>query len=266
MDWITDHYLHLLAVVAVFAPLEALLPRNRQRVLLRDQWQTDVAWAVVGWVLVSVVTVPFVGLAMMALEPLVPGAVREAVASQPIWLQVVEIIVLADVYYYAIHYAAHRIPLLWRFHAVHHSIETMDFTANYRVHPVDQAITAGSAIVLPTVLGFEGEALALFLLQFTWHSTLKHSNVRVGWGPLRWIFATPAFHHWHHTNVPGTLDKNFAGQLPILDLIFGTANMEERETPAVYGVSDPVPTGFVDQCFYPFRRAPALPEAEESGG
>jgi sterol desaturase/sphingolipid hydroxylase (fatty acid hydroxylase superfamily) len=84
---------------------------------------------------------------------------------------------------------------------------------------------------------------------------LKHSNFKISFGPLRWILASPTYHHWHHANQPEAYDRNFAGQLPLIDLLFGTAIMKEAEGPSAYGVDEPIPEDFVGQLIVPFRKA-----------
>jgi sterol desaturase/sphingolipid hydroxylase (fatty acid hydroxylase superfamily) len=180
--------------------------------------------------------------------------VRAAVASQSLWLQVVEALVIADVGFYAAHRMFHRVPWLWKFHAVHHSIEELDWLAGARVHPVDQIVTRATSILPLYVLGFPDAALGLFSGIYFWQSFLVHSNVRLSFGPLRGWIASPEFHHWHHANHPEAYDRNFAGQLVILDRLFGTLYMPPGLAPARYGTNDPVPRTYVGHLFYPFKR------------
>ena len=63
------------------------------------------------------------------------------------------------------------------------------------------------------------------MLIYGWQSVLIHSNVRLNFGPLRWLLASPEFHHWHHSNYREARNKNFAGQVPVLDYLFGTLHL-----------------------------------------
>ncbi len=74
-----------------------------------------------------------------------------------------------------------------------------------------------------------------------------------GLGPLRWLLASPQFHHWHHANETHAFDKNFAGQLPFLDALFGTLYIPGKAMPKAYGTGDPVPPLYHEQLLYPFR-------------
>jgi sterol desaturase/sphingolipid hydroxylase (fatty acid hydroxylase superfamily) len=109
--------------------------------------------------------------------------------------------------------------------------------------------------VLPLyALGFSGAAIGIFSAIYFWHSLLLHANVRLSFGPLRWLIASPEFHHWHHANQREAYNMNYAGQLAFLDKLFGTMYMPEGQMPAKYGVDDPVPHTYVPQLRYPFKR------------
>src|SRR5262249_17185411 len=91
----------------------------------------------------------------------VPLPVRAAIADQPYWLQIVEIIVIADLGIYFVHRMFHSIPLLWRFHQIHHSSEELDWLAAYRVHPVEQIAFRGISLAPIFALGFSDAAIAV---------------------------------------------------------------------------------------------------------
>ncbi|MGX5842525.1 sterol desaturase family protein [Mesorhizobium sp. ArgA1] len=135
---------------------------------------------------------------------------------------------LADTGFYLAHGAFHAVPFLWRFHSIHHSIEEMDWLAAHRVHPVDQILTKSASFLPVFALGFSTTAILIFTLVYQWQSLFVHSNTRIRVGPLKWLLASPQFHHWHHANEREAWDKNFAGQLPLLDMLGGTLFMPDR--------------------------------------
>jgi sterol desaturase/sphingolipid hydroxylase (fatty acid hydroxylase superfamily) len=135
---------------------------------------------------------------------------------------------------------------------VHHSIEKMDWLAGYRVHPIDQILTKGASLLPCFALGFSTWAIGASFVLYHWHSLLLHSNVRINFGPIRWLIASPNFHHWHHSKETEAQNKNFAGQLAILDILFRTAHMPAGRWTPSYGVSEPVPRTYVNQILYPF--------------
>jgi len=254
-----DRLLFLLCAAMIFVPLEQILPRLKHKKILRADLKLDLAYMLVGATLTMLVSVVFITLVVGALDDHIPAFIQSQVRSQPLWAQVIMLIILGDFYYYWMHRLFHRVPFLWKFHAVHHSIEELDWIAAYRTHPVDTAITNSGVLILALLLDVSAAALAIFSVQFSWHSLLKHSNVKVGWAPLRWVFVTPTFHHWHHANDAEAFDKNFAGQFPMWDLLFGTAIRNQSDGPAAYGVDDPVPRTFLRSLAYPFAASMPVP-------
>jgi len=105
-----------------------------------------------------------VGLTVIGSGWLIGDSVHAAVASQPVWLQFVEALLLADLGFYLAHRAFHAFPPLWKFHAVHHSIEELDWLAAARVHPVDQIITKGVSFLPVFALGFSDMVIAGWML------------------------------------------------------------------------------------------------------
>lgn len=258
-----------LIVALVFLPLERLLPRRREQPVLRRYWTVDTFYFLLNRIPIGIGFLLLIALAVGAGQALLPAEWRAAVAAQPFWLQVAEMIVVADLLFYAVHRLFHAVPFLWRFHAVHHSIEDLDWLAAHRVHPVDQILTKGVSLIPCFALGFSDAAIGVSLLIYKWHALLLHSNVRVDFGPLRWVIATPAFHHWHHADEPDAWDRNFAGQLSLWDVLFGTANMPAGKLPSRYGIGETLPASYLSQLLYPFRSnskdeqpAPLAPEGQ----
>lgn len=246
------HYLLIFSMV--FMPLERLLPYHDGQAIIRKQWLSDISYVFInGLLLAGAFGLVIFGL-MGAANLFIPEFISAAVISQPIWLQVVELIILGDIAFYWTHRAFHHYPFLWRFHAVHHSIEDLDWLAGHRVHMMDQLLTKGASLVPAICLGFSIEAIAIWGMIYAWHSVSLHSNVKISLGPLNGIIASPHFHHWHHAAEVEAHDKNFAGQLSILDRIFGTIYLPER-APSAYGIKDKLPTNWAGHFFYPFRRA-----------
>jgi len=256
----TDHLVFVLGAALLFIPLEHLLPRLKEQKLLRSGLRLDLAFMLIGVLGTMLAATVFVTIIVGLFTHIIPEAAKSFVAAQPIWVQVILLIVAGDFYYYWAHRLFHTVPALWKFHAVHHSIEEMGWVAAYRTHPIDTAITNSGFVIIVLLFDFDLAAHAIFSAQFAWHSLLKHSNVAVGWGVLRWLYVTPRFHHWHHANVAEAHDKNFAAQFPLWDVIFGTALMKADRDPPKYGVDDPVPDTFLGALAYPMK-----PERPDEG-
>lgn len=242
-----------IAIVAlIFIPLELLFPLHPRKPWRRN-WINDAVFLVVNVIPITFGIVFFSVAISQAARLWLPPGLGAAIRGQPLWLQVIEILLLADIGFYLAHRAFHAVPFLWRFHAVHHSIEELDWLAGFRVHPIDQILTKTASYLPVLLLGFSDSAIIVFALIYKWQSIAIHSNTRFRFGPLRWLIATPQFHHWHHANQSEAHDRNFAGQLAFLDLIGGTLHMPGG-MPGRYGIDAPMPQRYDLQLIHPFRR------------
>ena len=128
-------------------------------------------------------------------------------------------VVVADLAEYFIHLALHKVPFLWRFHAVHHSSKALDWIAGSRSHFVDDTLVRGF-ILVPLMLGFSQSIILAYLIFVTLHATWTHCN----FGPnAKWLekyLVMPRYHHWHHTSQKEGIDKNFAIHFPWIDKMF----------------------------------------------
>lgn len=176
------------------------------------------------------------------------------VLALPKWLQAVVILTVGDFFAYWSHRWFHG-RRMWRFHAVHHSSQDLDWLSSVRLHPVNELVSRICQAVPFVVLGFSPLVLAAYVPFLTFYSIFIHANVSWTFGPLRYVVATPEFHRWHHTSEEEGLDKNFAGLLPFWDMVFGTFYMPRGVHPLKFGIQgDPVPDDFWGQMMYPFRR------------
>ncbi len=235
---------------AVFVPLEKLFALRRQKTFRRG-WLTDVTHVVVNGtvstvmavVLAIAIALPLIWLRPLDLEGQLPGAASITLA--------IAIVLLGS---YWGHRLSHTVPFLWRFHAVHHSIEEMDWLAAGRLHPFDSAMTQVFFLVPLVVLGYDGGVFAGAAVFVTALAIFQHANVRLRFPVLRWVINTPQWHHWHHSAHAEALNKNFG--LPAIDRIFGTAYLPKGVYATEFGITDPVPeASYSRQMAYPFSRA-----------
>ncbi|MCE9508166.1 MAG: sterol desaturase family protein [Alphaproteobacteria bacterium] len=237
----------------VFVPVERVLAFRPEQKIFRRGWGVDLTHVMVTGFLIKAGTIVLFALSAAFLEKQIPAHLRAAVAAQPFWLAFLEVLLIADLGFYWVHRAFHAIPLLWKFHSVHHSIEEMDFLAAHRVHPLDQILTRSATLLPVFALGFSPQVILLWTAVYHAQSLLLHSNIKLGFGPLRRIIALPVFHHWHHARHPEAVDRNFSGQLSLLDLLFGTLHLPPGKVPEKYGIDAPVPGSYLGQLAHPFR-------------
>ena len=161
---------------------------------------------------------------------------------------------LTDLVQYWVHRAFHRIPWLWRFHAVHHSAKAMDWMAGARMHFIEIVVLRGLTVIPMQIFGFSPEVIKAYILLVYVYSTLIHANIT--WSPnwLTKFLVTPRFHHWHHGIEREAIDVNFAIHFPLFDRLFGTFFMPERRWPDGYGIPEEMPQGYLRQFLFPFKR------------
>jgi len=245
-----------LFLVLVFRPLELAFPAKPGQRFFRPAFFTDLCFFVGQYLLWTGVVFWILSHFGDLLDTLVPTGFRVAVASQPWWAQALEVIVLSDFCVYWGHRLQHRTPLLWRFHAVHHSAEHLDWLAAHREHPIDTVYTMGLINLPAFVLGFPLETLAgLIAFRGLW-AIYIHSNVRLPLGPLKMLIGAPQLHHWHHDR-----DReagNYANISPLMDIVFGTYRCPDHE-PAAVGVSEPMPRTYLGHMV-----APLLPRNHQA--
>jgi sterol desaturase/sphingolipid hydroxylase (fatty acid hydroxylase superfamily) len=236
----------------LIVPFEKMFPRHRGQRVRRPLMLLDVRWALT--TALSSVAAIAVGIVIGVLSlSWVPGlALRPLVTLLPGWLLPFVGIALFDIAIYWAHRWSHEVPVLWRFHSVHHSTEQLDWISGFRAHPLDGAIVAPVALFL-IAAGFDNTFTgALAVVQFL-TGLFLHANVRWRLRPLHRLVITPEFHHWHHSYEPEAHSSNYSVFLPLWDILFGTYYMPRNKRPVRYGVADPVPTTMRGQLVYPFR-------------
>ncbi|RYE36523.1 MAG: sterol desaturase family protein, partial [Hyphomicrobiales bacterium] len=239
----------------VFVPLERAFPQRRTQGTFRRGWLTDVQYFFFSHASVQLMSVlvllPVVNLG----ESIAVTQFGEEIRKIPLALQFVLCIFVADLSQYWVHRAFHGIGLLWRFHRVHHSVETMDWIAGSRLHLVDVIVTRGFVLLPLVALGFDSRALYAYLGFVSVHAVFIHANFAPRHRVIeRWL-AMPRYHHWHHAREEAAIDKNFAVHLPVYDRLFGTHYMPEDRWPAAYGLDGVrAPEGLVNQFVWPLRK------------
>lgn len=180
----------------------------------------------------------------------------------PFWQQCLAILLLQDVMLYWLHRAFHT-RSAWKIHAVHHSPTVLDWPSAGRNHIVNHLLTVVLVDVATRLLGFAPAAIVLLAPLQVFYSSMVHANLNWSFGPLRYVFASPVFHRWHHTTEAEGLDKNFASTFAFLDLLFGTFYLPPGKVPEQFGVDDPsFPEGYFGQQLYPFLSPASSPAPE----
>lgn len=268
-------YVHwMLILCGVFLALERLRPWRRQPVLRRG-WSVDLGYVALNGHFLGVLLAKFTGPASRWVSDALGLEVARArlhgglASGWPAAVQFLVALVVLDFLQWCIHNALHRVPWLWRFHQVHHSIEVLDWAGNLRFHWMEIVVYKSVQYVPLALLGFDGGVLLAHAVFSTFMGFWNHSNLDVDIGPLRYVFNNPRMHVWHHDRdeVPLPPGVNFGINLSVWDWWFKTAWLPTTDRqPRRLGFAgiDRFPTTLVGQLLFPLpltrlSRRPAAP-------
>ncbi len=250
--------------LAVWA-LEIILPwRKKQPVIRKDFWLD--AWymffnffvfSLIGYAAVSNVVVHWVRT--FAADALGISAFDIFdVRVWPWWAQMLTLFLVRDFIQWNVHRLLHKVPWLWRFHQVHHSVQQMGFAAHLRFHWMETVVYRFIEYLPLALFGFsltDFFAVHIFALTI---GHLNHANIDLKYGPLRYILNNPRMHIWHHAKTlpEGAVGVNYGISLSIWDYLFGTAYEPASGRDIALGFEDVerYPHGFFRQMFKPFRK------------
>jgi len=255
----------LLAVSAAFALAERLHPARREQPVLRPQLANDLFYLAFNGHFYALLTGALALAAAQRTQALV-GSVVELPASslltgRPFALQFVVYLLVSDFLQWCVHVLLHKVPFLWSFHKVHHSIHRMDWAGNFRFHWVELVVYR-SLLYLPLLLlGGDGAPLFAVAVFATAWGHFNHANLDVSIGPLGWIFNSPRMHLWHHdASTEGGVSKNYGIVLSLWDFLFRTAYWPRDRAPERigYGGDGEMPADLPRQIAFPiFKRRTA---------
>jgi len=199
------------------------------------------------------------------------------VSAWPAGVRFVAALLLTDFLRWFSHLVRHKVPLFWTFHAVHHSQRELNLFTDARVHPVD--IMVSSTIKFIPMFMFQNavSVILAWAVVETVYPKFYHANVKLNFGPLRYILVTPQSHRLHHSREPEHADRNFGFIFSIWDRIFGTHWLDDEDY-AETGIEDPdfpIESGggvkplfgsFCRQFVYPFKQAISMGRDLVGGG
>lgn len=214
-------------VFATMATLEFVVSARKLRVPKGRRWPRNLGLTMINTAILRVVFPAGATAAALWASAHHFGLFQHLALPPP--LGIVLAVVLLDLAIYAQHVAFHAVPLLFRFHRVHHADVDFDVTLGTRFHPVEMVLSMLVKLAAVAVLGAPAAAVVLFEVILSVTSLFSHANVRVQGGidrVLRWILVTPAMHVIHHSAAANETNSNFGFNLPWWDRLFGTYRAE----------------------------------------
>ena len=173
--------------------------------------------------------------------------VVDTTRNLPLPVALVAGLVITDFFVWLAHVLKHKIPLLWRFHVIHHSQTQINMFTSNRIHPVehiqDLAIQTLPYFILFPSLTSNWKSFMLLNVAYAWQQRFQHSNIATNLGPLRYIIVTPQSHRIHHSLIEEHWNSNY-GSVFTWDRLFGMQH-DDVESYPITGLNDrdfPEPT------------------------
>ena len=197
----------------------------------------------------------------IAVLPLIAGLLVLApiwTSSWPLVFQLLLAILISDIGITLAHFASHRLRLLWRLHAIHHSVKRLYGFNGLMKHPLHQFIETVAGTTPLLIIGVPQNVLMLLVVAVVFQLLLQHSNVAYFTGPLKKVLAINSVHRFHHLNTAKEGDVNFGLFTTLTDRFLGTAYFDSERTIGTKDLgiaSEPnYPTNYWQQLMQPFQR------------
>lgn len=234
--WYVNYFYWLIALSLIVWALEVFFPwRKNQSVFRKDFWLDTFYMFFNFYIFKLIIFIAFSNLTSKFFLDVLGGEFKDFaifnMSGYELWIQLLVFFVVTDFIQWFTHVQLHKYEFLWRFHKVHHSVEEMGFAAHLRYHWMENIFyTPMKYIVVMLFFGFEpASAFIVYYLSIA-IGHLNHANIKLTYGPLKYIFNNPVMHLWHHSyNLPKDRRKgvNFGISLSVWDYIFGTSYVPE---------------------------------------
>ncbi len=253
MDPVLTLLLVYFGLVATIALLERLMPHDpswnaNDGQVANDLFHTFTSYFVLGALVEA-------GVIVLIAKLVLVSATLSGFALWPVqWplaAQFVLLLLVAEIGAYTAHRLSHKVPLLWRFHAMHHSAPSLYWLNTGRFHLIDVIETIVLALPLPLLLGAPAGLMFLFTCITMFIGVLSHCNIEMRFGLLDWLFNTPGVHRWHHSPQTEESDANYGENLMVYDVLLGT-HYRPNKRPYDIGNKTAVPASIWGQLIRPF--------------
>lgn len=262
VPWQNNYFWGLIIISLVVWLLEILFPWRKEQPVFRKDFWLDVFYMFFNFFIFTIAVSGFYKVVELSFVKLGIGMASIQLTNLsmlPIWLELLVFFLVLDFVQWFTHVLLHRFQFLWRFHKVHHSVKEMGFAAHLRYHWMENILYKPLKVfVVMLIGGFEPEQA--FIVHFIAISIghLNHANIKLTYGPLKYILNNPVMHLYHHAyKLPKSRKHgvNFGISLSLWDYIFNTNYIPESSGKIDLGYTDDhnMPKNFFSQMFYGFR-------------
>lgn len=262
---LTNYLYWLIGVSLVFFILEVVLPWRKGQARIRKDFWLDAFYMFFNFFLFSLVIYNAASDVVVNLfadflgQFGIHNLVAVEIGSWTPWVQLLVLFVVRDFIHWNVHRLLHRVPVLWEFHKVHHSVLEMGFAAHLRFHWMENVVYRSIEYIPLAMIGFGIDQFFTVYIFALVVGHFNHSNLRVNLGPFKYVFNNPQMHIWHHAKIwPGDnpYGVNFGITLSLWDYLFGTADVpsDGRDIQLGFDNVENFPTTFWGHAKHGFRR------------
>ncbi len=262
VPWYTNYFWGLVVISLVVWLLEILFPWRKEQSIFRKDFWLDAFYMFFNFFLFAIVISGFYKIFFVAIDNLGVSAKSLAfidLSKWSMWLQLLVFFVVLDFVQWFTHILLHRFEFLWNFHKVHHSVKEMGFAAHLRYHWMENVLYKPLKTFGVMILGgFEPEQAYIVHFMAITIGHLNHANIKLTWGPLKYMLNNPVMHLYHHAHeLPkGKYGVNYGISLSLWDYIFGTNYIPDDKGTIELGFKgdENFPKDFLHQNIYGFKR------------
>jgi len=260
-----NYFYWLISISLVVWALELIIPWRKNQSAFRKDFWLDAFYMFFNFFLFSLIVYNALSnVAVIAFNDFlglfgISNLVAIEIGSWPVIWQLFTLFIIADFIQWNVHRMLHRVPWLWQFHKLHHSVKEMGFAAHLRFHWMETVVYKTVQYIPLAMIGFGIDDFLLVHLFALTIGHLNHSNLGWSYGPLKYIFNNPKMHIWHHSkalpeNHP--YGMNYGLSLSIWDYLFNTAYIPEsgRDIELGFENDEAFPDTFGEQMTYPVSK------------
>ena len=261
VPWYTNYFWGLILISLIVWALEIAFPWRKNQAIFRKDFWLDAFYMFFNFFIFTIVISGFYDVLQLAFNDFgisMSSLAIVDISTWPMWLQLLVFFIVLDFVQWFTHVMLHRFEVLWRFHQVHHSVKEMGFAAHLRYHWMENILYKPLKVFGVMILGgFEPEQA--YIVHFTAIAIghFNHSNIKITWGPLKYIFNNPVMHLYHHAYAlpkDRNYGVNFGISLSLWDYIFKTNYIPEDSGTIELGYKGDkdMPSNFLGQITYGF--------------
>lgn len=262
VPWYTNYFWGLFIISLLVWGMEIIFPWRKNQSIIRKDFWLDAFYMYFNFFVFSIVISGFyklINVFFLGINIEVTSLAIFNLEVFPVWLQLLLFFIVLDFVQWFTHVLLHKFSFLWEFHKIHHSVKEMGFAAHLRYHWMENILYKPLKTIGVMLLGgFEPEQAFIVHFFAITIGHLNHSNVKITWGPLKYIFNNPVMHLYHHAyTIPkDKFGVNFGISLSLWDYIFKTNYIPEESGTISLGFKgdQEVPTNFISQLFFGFKK------------